>query len=71
MAEVSPCKNGDGIMVNNSHLAFGAFGTKRAIGARRVEEFLIGKVLSFDVLYEAIKLLRDTGSSRWYSKSCL
>ncbi|KAK9175347.1 hypothetical protein WN944_027353 [Citrus x changshan-huyou] len=60
LAEVSPCKNGDRIMVNNCQLAFGAFGTKHAIRARRVEEFLTGKLLSFDVLYEAIILLRDT-----------
>ncbi|KAH9699216.1 Indole-3-acetaldehyde oxidase [Citrus sinensis] len=60
LAEVSPCKTGDGIRVNNCQLAFGAFGTKHAIRARRVEEFLMGKVLRFDVLYEAIKLLRDS-----------
>ncbi|GAY66478.1 hypothetical protein CUMW_249100 [Citrus unshiu] len=60
LAEVSPCKTGDGIRVNNCQLAFGAFGTKHAIRARRVEEFLTGKVLNFGVLYEAIKLLRDS-----------
>ncbi|KAH9659308.1 Indole-3-acetaldehyde oxidase [Citrus sinensis] len=60
LAEVSPCKTGDGIRVNNCRLAFGAFGTKHAIRARRVEEFLTGKVLNFGVLYEAIKLLRDS-----------
>ncbi|KAK3205524.1 hypothetical protein Dsin_019570 [Dipteronia sinensis] len=60
LAEVSPCNTSDGIKINNCQLAFGAFGTKHAIRARKVEEFLIGKVLSFSVLYEATKLVRAT-----------
>ncbi|KAF3439511.1 hypothetical protein FNV43_RR17789 [Rhamnella rubrinervis] len=60
MAEVSPCVTSDGIMVNHCQLAFGAFGTKHAIRTRMVEEFLTGKLLSFDVLYEAVKLVRAT-----------
>uniref|UniRef100_A0A2N9ECF9 indole-3-acetaldehyde oxidase n=1 Tax=Fagus sylvatica TaxID=28930 RepID=A0A2N9ECF9_FAGSY len=58
LAEVSPCKTSDGIMVNNCQLAFGVYGTKHAIRARQVEEFLAGKILSFGVLYEATKLVR-------------
>ncbi|KAJ0021435.1 hypothetical protein Pint_31565 [Pistacia integerrima] len=48
---------GDGIKINSCQLAFGAYGTRHAIRARTVEDFLIGKVLNFSVLYEAIKLL--------------
>ncbi|XP_015873264.3 indole-3-acetaldehyde oxidase-like isoform X1 [Ziziphus jujuba] len=58
LAEVSPCKTSEGIMVNHCQLAFGAYGTKHAIRAGRIEEFLKGKLLSDDVLYEAIKLVR-------------
>ncbi|KAH7541874.1 hypothetical protein FEM48_Zijuj02G0013700 [Ziziphus jujuba var. spinosa] len=60
LAEVSPCETSDGILVNQCQLAFGAYGTKHAIRARRVEEFLSGKILNAEVLYEAIKLVRAT-----------
>ncbi|XP_035550385.1 indole-3-acetaldehyde oxidase-like isoform X1 [Juglans regia] len=60
MAEVSSCRTSGGIIVYNCQLAFGAYGTKHAIRARRVEEFLAGKTLSVGVLYEAIKLVRAT-----------
>ncbi|KAL5763621.1 hypothetical protein ACOSP7_015973 [Xanthoceras sorbifolium] len=60
LAEVSPCNTSDGIKINNCQLAFGAYGTKHAIRARKVEEFLIGKVISFSVLYEATKLVGAT-----------
>lgn len=60
LAEVSPCETSKGILVNHCQLAFGAYGTKHAIRARRVEEFLIGRKLTFNVLYEAIKLVRAT-----------
>ncbi|CAN8300899.1 unnamed protein product [Cochlearia groenlandica] len=49
----------DGIVVNDCLLAFGAYGTKHAQRARKVEDFLIGKVLSDDVLMEAIGLLKE------------
>ncbi|GMN46982.1 hypothetical protein TIFTF001_016159 [Ficus carica] len=60
LAQVSPCETSDGIMVDQCRLAFGAYGTKHAIRARRVEEFLTGKVLTVEVLYEATELLRST-----------
>ncbi|KAM1757759.1 hypothetical protein ACFX11_006971 [Malus domestica] len=59
LAEVSFGKISNGIMVDHCRLAFGAYGTKHAIRARKVEEFLTGKVLSPGVLYDAIKLVRD------------
>ncbi|RXH83269.1 hypothetical protein DVH24_005522 [Malus domestica] len=59
LAEVSFWKISNGIMVDHCRLAFGAYGTKHAIRARKVEEFLTGKVLSPGVLYDAIKLVRD------------
>ncbi|XWS71363.1 hypothetical protein CRYUN_Cryun03dG0132300 [Craigia yunnanensis] len=60
LAEVSLCINSTGVMLNNCQLAFGSYGTKHSIRARKVEEFLTGKVLSIGVLYEAIKLLGTT-----------
>ncbi|KAM7528389.1 hypothetical protein LguiB_031799 [Lonicera macranthoides] len=56
LADISSSKTG--LLVNNIHLAFGAYGTKHAIRARKVEEYLVGKVLSFGVLYEAVKLVK-------------
>ena len=47
-------------MLNNCQLAFGAYGTKHPIRARKVQQFLTGKLLYFGVLYEAIKLLGTT-----------
>ncbi|KAF3547551.1 hypothetical protein DY000_02007407 [Brassica cretica] len=41
----------------NCRLAFGAYGTKHAIRCKEVEEFLSGKLLTDNVLYEAITLL--------------
>ncbi|POO01417.1 Aldehyde oxidase/xanthine dehydrogenase [Trema orientale] len=58
LAEVSPCDTSDGFLVNCCRLAFGAYGTNHAIRARAVEEFLTGKVLNVEVLYEAAKLVR-------------
>lgn len=56
LADISSSKTG--VLVNNIHLAFGAFGTKHAIRARKVKEYLVGKVLTFGVLYEAVKLVK-------------
>ncbi|XP_021278309.1 indole-3-acetaldehyde oxidase-like [Herrania umbratica] len=60
LAEVSLCSNSTGVTLNNCQLAFGAFGTKHSIRARKIEEFLTGKLLTVSVLYEAIKLLETT-----------
>ncbi|VYS67492.1 unnamed protein product [Arabidopsis thaliana] len=49
----------DGIVVNDCQLVFGAYGTKHAHRAKKVEEFLTGKVISDEVLMEAISLLKD------------
>ncbi|KAG4183336.1 hypothetical protein ERO13_A09G104100v2 [Gossypium hirsutum] len=57
LAQVSLCKNPTGFMLKNYRFAFGAYGTKRSIRVKEVEEFLYGKLLSFGVLYDAIKLL--------------
>ncbi|CAN6993431.1 unnamed protein product, partial [Brassica oleracea var. botrytis] len=58
-AEVSLNEAGDGVVVNDCLLAFGAYGTKHAIRAKKVEDFLAGKVISDEVLLEAISLLKD------------
>lgn len=55
-ADVSHCKNG--VLINNIHLAFGAYGTKHATRAKKVEECLAGKMLSVHVLHEALKLVK-------------
>ncbi|KAK6235323.1 hypothetical protein SCA6_010660 [Theobroma cacao] len=60
LAEVSLCSNSTRVTLNNCQLAFGAFGTKHSIRARKIEEFLTGKLLTVSVLYEAIKLLETT-----------
>ncbi|XP_043716013.1 indole-3-acetaldehyde oxidase isoform X2 [Telopea speciosissima] len=58
LAQVSNYEDYDGVILESIQLAFGAYGTKHAIRARRVEEFLTGKLLSVDLLFDAIKLLR-------------
>lgn len=76
LAEVTSCKTSNGVIIDNIQLAFGAYGTKHAIRARKVEECLAGKLLSIDVLFEAIKLLEATivpeiGTSRAAYRSSL
>lgn len=58
-AEVSLNQSRDGVVVNDCRLAFGAYGTKHAHRARKVEDFLVGKVISDEVLIGAITLLKD------------
>lgn len=48
----------NGVVINSIQLAFGAFGTKHAIQARDVEEYLSGKTLSVAVLYKAVNLVK-------------
>ncbi|KAL8548804.1 hypothetical protein ACS0TY_007901 [Phlomoides rotata] len=56
LADISSVKNG--ILVNNIYLAFGAYGTKHATRAGKVEEYLRGEILSVRVLDEAIKMVK-------------
>ncbi|KAI3964319.1 hypothetical protein MKW92_015183 [Papaver armeniacum] len=60
LAEVSLSKISGCSVLERLQLAFGAYGTKHAIRVRKVEEFLIGKSLSKDVLLDAINILRAT-----------
>ncbi|KAI3832374.1 hypothetical protein MKX03_025295 [Papaver bracteatum] len=60
LAEVSLSNISGCSVLERLQLAFGAYGTKHAIRARKVEEFLIGKSLSKDVLFDAINILRAT-----------
>ncbi|XP_059314993.1 abscisic-aldehyde oxidase-like [Lycium ferocissimum] len=55
-ADVSLCQND--VLINNIKLAFGAYGTKHATRAKKVEEYLTGKILNVHVLYEALKLVK-------------
>ncbi|KAG8388873.1 hypothetical protein BUALT_Bualt02G0170300 [Buddleja alternifolia] len=47
-----------GILVNYVQLAFGAYGTKYATRARKVEEYLKEKILSVRVVDEAVRLVK-------------
>ncbi|KAE8656722.1 Indole-3-acetaldehyde oxidase [Hibiscus syriacus] len=60
LAKVSFCRNSTGAILNTCRLSFGAFASKHPVRARNVEEFLIGKVLSVGLMYEAVKLLETT-----------
>ncbi|KAL4181525.1 hypothetical protein AMTRI_Chr12g237770 [Amborella trichopoda] len=46
------------LVLGHLSLAFGAYGTKRAIRAKKAEEYLKGKSVSPTVLLEAIQILR-------------
>ncbi|KAM3303270.1 abscisic-aldehyde oxidase isoform X1 [Capsicum chacoense] len=56
LADVSLSQNG--ILINDILLAFGAYGTKHATRAKKVEEYLTRKILNVHVLYEALKLVK-------------
>ncbi|KAG6530876.1 hypothetical protein ZIOFF_004638 [Zingiber officinale] len=51
--------SGDLILLN-LHLAFGSYGSEHAIRARKVEEFLTGKILTASILLGVIHLLKET-----------
>ncbi|CAN4120096.1 unnamed protein product [Withania somnifera] len=55
-ADVSLYQNG--VLINNIRLAFGAYGTKHATRAKKVEQYLSGKILNVHVLCEALKLVK-------------
>ncbi|KAK6802672.1 hypothetical protein RDI58_000455 [Solanum bulbocastanum] len=57
LADVS--SHGNGILINDIQLAFGAYGTKHPTRAKQVEEYLTGKILSINVLSEALKLIKQ------------
>ncbi|XP_021715610.1 abscisic-aldehyde oxidase-like [Chenopodium quinoa] len=58
LAEVSPSKSSDGITVNKIHLAFGAYGTRHAVRARKAEEFLAGRDIDHESLRKTMNLVR-------------
>ncbi|KAK9734655.1 hypothetical protein RND81_04G155000 [Saponaria officinalis] len=60
LAEVSRCESDDAFIINKIRLAFGAYGTRHAIRAKTAEKFLEERTLDCDVLYEAVKLVRDS-----------
>ncbi|KAL6839083.1 hypothetical protein ACP4OV_031137 [Aristida adscensionis] len=60
LGHVSLDKTSDTLLLSNLQLAFGAYGTKHAIRARKVEKFLTGKSLTASVVLGAIQLLRET-----------
>ncbi|XP_072951281.1 indole-3-acetaldehyde oxidase-like [Typha angustifolia] len=60
LAHISLDKASGYHVLDNLHLAFGAYGCEHAIRARQVETFLVGKPITASVLLEAIRLLRKT-----------
>ncbi|KAJ4833862.1 aryl-alcohol oxidase 2 [Turnera subulata] len=58
LAEVSRWNGCGGVVLNKCQLAFGAYGSKQATRAKKVEEFLTGKELTIDVVYECVKLVK-------------
>lgn len=66
-SEVSFERDSTRVVLNKCQLAFGAYGIRHPIRAKKVEEFLTGKLLNVGILYEAIKLLgveiREYGTS--------
>ncbi|KAL2316961.1 hypothetical protein Fmac_030837 [Flemingia macrophylla] len=60
LAKVSPCKDSVGTVIDTCRLSFGAYGTKHAMRAKNVEEFLAGKLLSASILYDAVNLITAT-----------
>lgn len=60
LAQVSLHKISGDLVLDDLSLAFGAYGCKHAIRARKVENFLVGKSVTTSVLLEAIRLLGGT-----------
>ncbi|CAN0923346.1 Indole-3-acetaldehyde oxidase [Linum grandiflorum] len=58
LAETSFCKSSGGTVLDKCLLAFGAYGMKHAIRARKVEQLLTGRVLTMNLLFEAINLVK-------------
>ncbi|KAJ0714441.1 putative aldehyde oxidase [Helianthus annuus] len=52
------CNVNDGVVINRIQLAFGSFGVKHATRASTVENYLVGKKLSVELISEAVKLIR-------------
>ncbi|KAJ0714442.1 putative aldehyde oxidase [Helianthus annuus] len=52
------CNVNDGVVINRIQLAFGSFGVKHAIRASMVENYLVEKKLSVELISEAVKLIR-------------
>ncbi|CAN0858158.1 Indole-3-acetaldehyde oxidase [Linum grandiflorum] len=59
LAEIITSKS-DGNVINVCRLAFGAYGTKHAIRARKAEEYLAGKKVTASVVYESIRLIKKS-----------
>ncbi|KAF9613852.1 hypothetical protein IFM89_012400 [Coptis chinensis] len=60
MAQFTTGQASDSVVLEKVRLVFGAYGTKHAIRAKKVEEFLTGKSVGADVLFKATHLLRET-----------
>ncbi|CAN1247698.1 Indole-3-acetaldehyde oxidase [Linum perenne] len=56
LAEISE----DESVITVCRLTFGAYGTKHAIRAKKAEEFLTGKKVTAGVVYETIRLIRNS-----------
>uniref|UniRef100_A0A1D1Y7W5 Putative aldehyde oxidase 4 n=1 Tax=Anthurium amnicola TaxID=1678845 RepID=A0A1D1Y7W5_9ARAE len=59
LAQISTQETSGKLVIDNLQLAFGAFGTRHAIRARKVEEFLVGKSVNESIMLDAIRLLKE------------
>ncbi|CAM0902992.1 unnamed protein product [Alopecurus aequalis] len=59
LAKITEAPSSGELLIEDIRLAFGAYGTKHAMKARNVEDFLRGKSVTASVILEAIKLLKD------------
>ncbi|KAL6893925.1 hypothetical protein ACP4OV_008023 [Aristida adscensionis] len=62
LAKTSRHVASEGHLIKDICLAFGAYGVDHAIRARKVEEFLKGKLVSSSIILEAVRLLKDAVS---------
>ena len=58
LVQVSRSEQNRTVVIQTARLAFGAFGTKHAIRALRVEELLKGKSLTLGLVKEAVEVLK-------------
>lgn len=58
LARISLNKPGSNRIIESVRLAFGAFGVSHAIRVNNVEEFLVGKVITYAILLEAVRMLK-------------
>ncbi|KAJ3707261.1 hypothetical protein LUZ61_010966 [Rhynchospora tenuis] len=59
LALTSTDKSSENVIIDCAQLAFGTYGTEHAIRARKLEEYLKGKIVTPSIILGAIRLLRE------------